>query len=80
MAGIFGPSPLQSEWLTLMPVLQDKMEHGNLVANDQWSPDEAGQSSDWHELRAVSKPKWISREQNKLVDIIAESLTVMMGC
>ena len=31
------------------------VEHGNLVANGQWSPDEAAQSSTWGELRAVKK-------------------------
>ena len=29
------------------------MEHGNVVANGQWSPDEATQSSTWRELRVV---------------------------
>ena len=29
------------------------VEHGNLVANGQWSTDEASQSSTWRELRAV---------------------------
>ena len=29
------------------------VEHGNLVANGQWSPEEASQSSTWRELRAV---------------------------
>ena len=29
------------------------VEHGNLVANGQWSTDEARQSSTWRELRAV---------------------------
>ena len=28
------------------------VEHGNVVANGQWSPDEATQSSTWRELRA----------------------------
>ena len=31
------------------------VEHGNLVANGLWSPDKAGLSSTWRELRAV---KW----------------------
>ena len=29
------------------------VEHGNLVANGQWSVEEAAQSSTWHELQAV---------------------------
>ena len=29
------------------------VEHGNLIANGQWSPDEAKQSSTWREPRAV---------------------------
>ena len=29
------------------------VEHENLVANGLWSPDEAGLSSTWRELRAV---------------------------
>ena len=29
------------------------VEHGNLVANRQWSIDESSQSSTWHKLRAV---------------------------
>ena len=29
------------------------VEHGNLIANGEWSPDEAKQSSTWRELRAV---------------------------
>ena len=29
------------------------VDHGNLIANDVWSEDEAAQSSTWHELRAV---------------------------
>jgi len=29
------------------------VEHGNLVANEQWSKEEASQSSTWQELRAV---------------------------
>ena len=29
------------------------VEHGNLVANGQWSKEEAAQSSTWHELHAV---------------------------
>ena len=29
------------------------VEHGNLIANGQWSPEEVKQSSTWHELRAV---------------------------
>jgi len=29
------------------------VEHGNLVANGQWSNEEASQSSTWRELRAV---------------------------
>jgi len=29
------------------------VEHGNVVANGQWSPDEVTQSSTWRELRAV---------------------------
>ena len=31
------------------------VEHGNLVTNGQWSPDEVAQSSTWRELRAVKK-------------------------
>ena len=29
------------------------VEHGNLIANGQWSADKAESSSTWHELRAV---------------------------
>ena len=29
------------------------VEHGNLIANGEWSPDEAKQSSTWRELRAI---------------------------
>jgi len=29
------------------------VEHGNLIANGQWSPDEVAKSSAWRELQAV---------------------------
>ena len=29
------------------------VEHGSLIANGQWSPDEVAKSSTWRELRAV---------------------------
>ena len=57
MAGIFGPKPS-----AVRVAYSDAsatgyggymVEHGNLVANGQWSPDEARQSSTWCELRAV---------------------------
>ena len=51
------PTASQSEWCIQMqvPLVMGGyfVEHGNVVANGQWSPDEATQSSTWRELRAV---------------------------
>jgi len=42
------------------------VEHGNLVANGQWSSEEASQSSTWRELRAVRRV--LESFQRKLQD------------
>ena len=42
------------------------VEHGNLIANGQWSSEEASQSSTWRELRAVRCV--LESFQNKLQD------------
>jgi len=53
------------------------VEHGNLIANGQWSPDKVAKSSTWRELRAVrlvldsfqdklknERIRWFSDNQN----------------
>ena len=53
------------------------VEHGNLIANGQWSPDDADKSSTWRELQAVrlvldsfqdklknERIRWFSDNQN----------------
>jgi len=64
------------------------VEHGNSVANGQWSPSKAGQSSTWREVRAVrmvlesfqsklknGRVRWFTDNQN-VVRIVQPSLQI----
>ena len=55
------------------------VEHGNSVANGQWSPSEAGQSSTWRELRAVRMvlESFQSKLKNKRVHWFTDNQNVV---
>ena len=71
MVSQYGPDLLQLGLHILMPVPLDTVvnyivEDGNLIANRQWSSEEASQSSTWHELHAIRSV--LESFRNKLQD------------